>query len=564
MAVRVFRPIGRQCTETAARAGERPGVRRFLRDVRGGATSIMATMVAVMTVAAAALIVDHNWLVDQRDTMKNAADAAAVAATIEMKRPGVQGKNASELADHLKGVAETYVKLNLSHLSGERLTKAKSSLTVTATPDDDGNTVRVTASADLGGTLFSRHLPIMGNYTGPSSVRTVAMVEGASNPIEVVLAIDISTSMDATLDKRPAKADGSDSRMAIVKRAATALVDILGPNAENRVAVGLVPWQAQVRLDETLKGQWRTVKWAKYPKKRHYGAIYTCSPIGNCTSRPDDQGLADEAPEDWRGCVDEQRVDGDGHAKLPPGNPPTEAALLSLPSPENPFAQGIYASTYGFAYECLQSQLPANLLYHDCYSTPGTGSSSKIYGPYEAQRFCPADASPILPLSPVASDVKDAIGNLKAVGLATYSALGVLWGQRLLTPGWKQVWGDDVHPVDPASEDGTGARKAIVLLTDGEDNQCGPGDPSCEHNQVGIKRQTACDMAKKAGIEVFVIAAMHPDQVSGTLGASLKACSSEADDSDGKYVFLNNADAESLETAFADIANQLKVFRRVY
>ena len=563
MAARVFRPIGRQCTETAARAGRRPGARRFLRDARGGATSIMATMVAVMTIAAAALIVDHNWLVDQRDTMKNAADAAAVAATMEMKRPGVQDKSASELAAHLKEVAETYVKLNLSHLSGERLQKAQSSLTVTATPDDDGNAVRVTASADLGGTLFSRHLPIMGNYTGPSSVGTVAMVEGASNPIEVVLAIDISTSMGATLDKRPAKADGSDSRMAIVKRAATALVDILGPNAENRVAVGLVPWQAQVRLDENTREQWENEDWAVYPSSRRYGATYICSPIGSCKSQEDDQDLLpenewDDLNETWHGCVDEQRVES-GHAELP-----AEAALLSLPTPQNPFAQGIYSSTYGFAYECLQPPLPTDLLYHDCYSTPGTGSSTKIYGPYAAQRFCPAAASPIFPLNPVASDVKDAIGNLKAVGLATYSALGVLWGQRLLTPGWKQVWGDDVHPVDPASEESTGARKAIVLLTDGEDNQCGPGDPSCTHNKVGIKRKTACDMAKKAGIEVFVIAAMHPDQVSGTLGDSLRACSSEADDSDGKYVFLNNADAESLETAFADIANQLKVFRRVY
>ena len=542
-----------------ARAGKRPGARRFLRDVRGGATSIMATMVAVMTVAAAALIVDHNWLVDQRDTMKNAADAAAVAATMEMTRPGVQGKKDSELATHLKEVAETYIQLNLSHLSGERLTKAKSSLVVKVTPDRASSTVDVKAAADLGGTLFSRHLPIMGNYTGPSEVGTLAKVEGTSNPIEVVLAIDISGSMAWTLNAGQAKADGSDSRMAIARRAATALVDILAPSQANRVAVGLVPWQAQVRLDAATRGDWETKGWAAYPESRRYGLPYMCWPRG-CSMEAADQDLPDESPEDWLGCLDEHRVDGDDHADLP-----AETALLSLPSGQSPFAQGIYASVHSYAYNCLQHPLPNNLLRQNCYDTDTQPDNiPAVRNGFAAQHFCSNSPSAIVPLTSDASVMKTEIGNLQAVGLATYSALGVLWGQRLLTPGWKQVWGDNVHPVDPAAEDGTGARKAIVLLTDGEDNQCGWGDPSCTRNSAGIARKTACDIAKKAGIEIFVIAAMHPDEVSGTLGESLRACSSQADNPDGTYVFLNNADAESLETAFADIANQLKVFRRVY
>ena len=276
MAASFLRCGTRARADGVARAGKRPCARRFLRDVRGGATSIMATMVAVMTVAATALIVDHNWLVDQRDTMKNAADAAAVAATMEMTRPGVQGKKDSELDTHLKEVAETYIQLNLSHLSGERLTKAKSSLTVKVTSDRASSTVDVKAAADLGGTLFSRHLPIMGNYTGPSEVGTLAKVEGTSNPIEVVLAIDISGSMAWTLDASQAKADGSDSRMAIARRAATALVDIVAPSQANRVAVGLVPWQAQVRLDAATRGDWKTKGWAAY-RKAAATACHTCA-----------------------------------------------------------------------------------------------------------------------------------------------------------------------------------------------------------------------------------------------------------------------------------------------
>ena len=45
-------------------------LRRFVRSTRAGATAIAAAAVAVMTVGGAVLIVDHQWLVDQRDAMK--------------------------------------------------------------------------------------------------------------------------------------------------------------------------------------------------------------------------------------------------------------------------------------------------------------------------------------------------------------------------------------------------------------------------------------------------------------------------------------------------------------
>ena len=61
-------------------------LRRFLHETRAGATAIAAVAVTVMTVGASALIIDHVWLVDQRDVLKSAADAAAVAATLEMER----------------------------------------------------------------------------------------------------------------------------------------------------------------------------------------------------------------------------------------------------------------------------------------------------------------------------------------------------------------------------------------------------------------------------------------------------------------------------------------------
>ena len=145
----------------------------------------------------------------------------------------------------------------------------------------------------------------------------------------------------------------------------------------------------------------------------------------------------------------------------------------------------------------------------------------------------------------------------------TYSALGVLWGQRLLDHSWKDVWGGDLHPVDPDARDGEGLRKVVVLLTDGEDTHCGYGNPTCADSALGFSRTDACNAVRAAGTEIFVIAAMHPDEVSQALGDSLRACSSESDDPDATYAFLNNATPENLEAAFAEIANQLMSTRRL-
>ena len=66
------------------------------------------------------------------------------------------------LQETLQKVAESYVVLNLAYLPEERLARAKETLTVEVTPNRATSTVDVAASADLGGTLFTRHLPLAG------------------------------------------------------------------------------------------------------------------------------------------------------------------------------------------------------------------------------------------------------------------------------------------------------------------------------------------------------------------------------------------------------------------
>ena len=355
---------------------------------------------------------------------------------------------------------------------------------------------------------------------------------------------------------------GEKGRIGIVKDAAKALVDILGPNAHNRVAIGVVPWHLTVRLADETATAWSTKRWARYPTRRTYGVPYKCHSLTD-TCEPDavEEQLSSSAPEDWKGCLDGHRMGSSGtHAASP-----AVADLFTLPS-LSAFAQAYYPSLDGFRYKCRPyeeySDYPSDYGEHYCYDLYDANNRSSYR--YEPQYGCD-DADPtILPLSTDRRTVIDAIDALLPVGPRTHSAPGVLWGQRLLLSSWRGVWGGSVHPVDPASRVGKDVRKVIVLLTDGEDSVCGDDNVACTDSAVSISRTEACAEAKRAGTEIFVVAAMPPDQVSTELGTSLTACSSQSEDPHGTYVFLNNATPENLQAAFENIASQLRVVRRTH
>ena len=534
-------------------------VRAFVKDTRAGATAIASAAVTVMTVGGAALIVDHVWLYDQRDVLKTAAEAASIAATLDIDRQLAKDSRISDadLKTALEPVARRYVLVNLAHLAPERFEEAKQSLKVKITDLDRAQrTVGVTAKADLGGTLFSRNLPLLGNYAGPKKVAASAGVESESTPVEVVLAIDVSGSMAHGLGS-----GGSGSRMDIVKRAAKSLVNILEPNTRNRVAVGIVPWHLTVRLDDATARQWTNKRWAVYPKKRTYPVPYYCG-SNACAADPVVDTLPATAPRPWLGCFDGHRIEA-GIAKVPEATP---AALFALPSAA-PFAQSYFQPEYGESYRCPTSALPS-LAHHLCYEHRPDR--------YQ-QRRCSSDAPSLLPLRTDAAVIERAVDALSHYpGGFTYSTLGVLWAQRMLEPGWRSVWGGAIHPADPATPGHAGLRKAIVLLTDGQDSYCEPSNGSspnedCSDSPLAVSRTEACAAAKTQGTEIFVVAAMPPEWVSKVMGQTLRACSSESDRDypsgtrrpGATYLFLSNASAADLEAAFADIANQLRTLRKV-
>ena len=536
-------------------------VRRFLRDTRGGATSLVAVMGTLVILGGTAVVVDHLVLVDQRDTLRTAGDAAAIAATLRLNRlldrqPDISD---ADLENALINVGRRHAILNFMHLETDKYDDVVASLVVEVDIDRAKRTVDVSVEAELRGTLVAEYLGYdVGNLLQGMKVTTGA--KNVINPIEVVLAIDVSRSMYALINGTQACPGCPDNRISIVKGAARRLVDILTPDADDRIAIGVVPWHTFVRLDAGARSDWASNGWAAYPARRVYAEPYMCSGAGCTPPAAVEQTLAMSAPEPWKGCLDSHRIArGTGRAAVP-----GISDALRTPS-SNAFAQAFFPARQGSVYECLSPPLPIDMSWQICFSgLRYTQGSTTGWPAQDAQFDCGDDNPSILPLSTDADTVRQRIDALVPVGGRTYSALGVLWAQRLLDHRWNGVWGGGVHPVDPGGANNAESRKALILLTDGEDTHCGIGNVNCDASALGLSRNDACAAVKGAGTEIFVIAAMHPSQVSGALGTALRACSSEADNPDGSYVFLNNTNATDLEAAFTDIATQLRSVRRAF
>ena len=560
---------GRRDREPGARSGPFSGegapsgasmnVMRFIREARAGATAVTAAAVTVMTVFGAALIVDHVWLVDQRDLLKTAANAASIAATLEL-RELPRSQSDAEVKRVLQATAERYVRFNLAaNLAKELHDRMRDTLVVSIDVNRALGTVGVAAKSDLGGTLLSRWVL---DYSGPKDgIAVKSGAEASISTTEVVLVLDVTGSMLDGLTTGRVGRDDPSSRINIVKRAAEDLVTILAAHENSTIAVGIVPWTYRVRLNQSTRSQWVTKRWAVYPTERTYPHP-TRGPPASSRFLSEQQSLPAQsrlpsACRAWAGCPD-MRVDTD--------NAPSFS--LALPSAE-PFVMNFYThhtsrpDAHYASYACQDyTRSESNRQGGEeplCYDIDRVPDGQRICGHGDIQtdgpwRVHPQDNCAGAEITPLDSDleaVRTAIRSLRASGSATYSSAGIAWGIRLLAPTWRDVWGDAEHPMDADS----GVQKVIVLLTDGEDNHL---------NDASAHRQQGCTTAKNQGITIFTIAAMNPANVRSELARELTACSSQADDPDGTYVFLNNSTPAELRAAFAEIGRQLVSLKRTY
>ena len=582
----------------------------FLRDTRAGATGLVAAAVAVMTVGGAALITEHVWLVDQRDTLKGATSAASVATTIRMGQllEAEHSLSNADLRTRLEPVARSYITANLLHLPADRRARAEQTLSIGLAIDRAASRVQVTAEADLGGTLFAHAMPLLGSTAGPDKMRASTSVECTGSAIEVVLALDVTASMHGALDNSQ-PAQGDNRRLNATVKAAKALVEELRSTCDKRtVAVGIVPWDKTVRLPNAAT--WQQDGWVNIGTNRS-GAI----------------------PSDWAGCVEDRHHDA---------NPLDATALasassLSLGLPAtSPFPAFIYPNTRNFSVtpmangiktafpdltdaikDALVTRLEA-LRDNDWGQVGRQGRGGGNYG---------CTSTEMLPLTTALTTVDTALDGIKTsvvMGGGTMAHLGVTWGRRMLAHSWRTVWGDSVHPINPADREVT---KVLILLTDGgnalEDKHeklpgrldaklvgvpdcldggtrpktCRQGDIGTFYSAIGrlgpgakaqghyypgwnvrgttgggsrttetalaalMKR--SCALAQGEGVTVYTIGAMP--SVHTRWREALVKCSGAPDtaDADRAGFYFHAADSAALDRAFRAIARRVLIFRRV-
>ena len=468
-------------------------VRDFVRGTRAGATAFAAVAVSVMTVGGTALIGDHAWLIDQRDVLKAASDAAGVATTLQMTRLAGQSHTDDELKATLEPVARRYILLNLEHLSPERFAAARDSLEVELDIDRDLNTVDVTARADLGGTLLSRHLPLLGNLTPSDPIVAKTGIECSGGIIEVALALDVTGSMAWAIDRRLSRT-ADNQRMPVAIEAAKTLVEELHSGCDDTdVVVGVVPWDKTVRLPSPAT--WASEGWVDT-------SAFTAA-------------AAVPGYEAWDGCVADRRHaaadarGSDGLSLTLPGTVPFPAWMYPDTNRLDPalVAQVRQAIFDGFSAHGVEANLGAagvDALLGERGDNPWDGTDR---GP---NYHCTWVA--MLPLSPDREEVEGVLDSLydtsrtpALMGGVTMSHLGLTWGRRMLAPAWREVWGDDTHPVDAADN----VTKALVLLTDGENgaNSDGwgelPGRISARYDTVADALEFGCDSRRVAGCRIL-------------------------------------------------------------
>lgn len=517
----------------------------YFVSTRAGATAVTSILLSLAAFTGVGFAGDYLTLMGQRDLLKSATNAGTVAAIKHFASMDLANVNDEELETTLRSVVERYL---LANLPTSKRQRASETLELTVLPNRASRTVGVSARADLGGILFLDGLLEQRGDPRDFPVGVQSGAVGHNAASEVVLAIDVTVSMFFTLTgENPFMQDDyADypagqypfTRMNIVKAAAKEVVSILNADG-NGAAIGIVPWHFRVRLGPGQRERWLRENWARYADQRTYPDPYRGAPAGGETATM--PPAADREP--WRGCVDQRALTGTPPPALSPALPTDHPFTMAYYSPES------QTRRIGFSCRPRRDQ-------NYCYDPAADASQFRHRLP--PQDTCDLETlhdngnpAHIVPLTTNHEYLHSYIDRLRETGPSTYSSLGIVWALRLLDPTWRPFWGDPVFPRDRDAGEVT-VNKAIVLLTDGEDNR-----------GASWHLQTACTAAKNVGVRIFVVAAMNVSKMTNSYGfvRQLRRCSSNADFPEVEHVFINNATPEALRDSFRTIANQIQKFR---
>ncbi|MCB1508575.1 MAG: hypothetical protein KDI98_07465 [Hyphomicrobiaceae bacterium] len=281
--------------------------------------------------------------------------------------------------------------------------------------------------------------------------------------------------------------------------------------------------------------------------------------------------------EPWEGCV-EARPSPYDVRDIPPGsNPDTQFVPYMWPDETDGWPgtspSSLVRNDYlpRASYPSWMERHGNSQIFDQAYvwkyrSPPNSDYTSFIErGPNAA---CP---EPIVPLTGTRAELDASIASLRSVGAAgTNSALGMMWGWRVLSPDAPFTEG---IPYDPEN-----SSKIVILMTDGindvtpqpnswnqsdfgaygyiQDGRLGANRPSTQA-QLDNRLRTICRSMKDDGTEIIIYTVMFDPE--GGLPSSVRAlfrgCASDPD------LYFEASSPESLVAAFQEIANDIRRLR---
>jgi Flp pilus assembly protein TadG len=524
-------------------------LRRFSKDERGNVFILFgATAIPLMLIMGGA--VDVTRYLRYKGDLSNAVDSAALA--LARQDPDATEEEAETfISDYVNAFAVGDTEFSVEDFEVVKV--------------DNG--FQVTAS----GAMQTMFLPL-GQFTSGGGhginempVNITAEVVNQSNRLEVALVLDNTGSMNcAGVVSSCAlnwSAPAADSRITALKTAAKSLVDILmedDMDDPDQIKIALVPFETAVNVASAATGDLGTV--ANWPSwidnnvgtgslanwngrnfdKWNQSSNAACTSGTNCKVVGHrwlfDKLKADKSTVKWAGCV-EMRAGTYELSDAAPTSSIKDSLYVPYFAPDEPDTNSIYTNNYlvdtvtGTAAVRQKSvnKYKNNSSIQWQSGMPDVDATSS---PYESgpNKGCP---KPIVPLTNAdgKATVKTAIDGMIAYWHAgTYIPAGLVWGWHVLTSGEPYTQG-----IAPSHEDYEDTVKAIVLLTDG-DNQIEPGDDADNHNKSNYTAYSYVKTVDGSGADRLSTTASASegdlDTKLGTLCTSVKQNNTPADTTD--------------------------------
>jgi hypothetical protein len=167
------------------------------------------------------------------------------------------------------------------------------------------------------------------------------------------------------------------------------------------------------------------------------------------------------------------------------------------------------------------------------------------------------------------STILTAINTLQAGAGDTHINLGMVWGWRMLSPRWRNLWGGEMNADGlPLDYDAPLMNKAAILLSDGDNHyvannytaygplsagRLGTTNSSTAVTILNNRTAQVCSSIKNNGVTIYTIAL--GTAISNTGKYLLQNCASQP------VFYFESPDAATLQEAFHQIGDSLSKLR---